>query len=417
MDLIKKNKVRNIPGKQIVKKDVLPVEKLSKENIICGLVIFGFVVSVIYHSIAAFYMGHNFYPYNTFLSSHKGLFPDFYSAYNASKALNPYADPSSILLPFPFVLMYILTFFSPIISYILITALFIVCFIIYLYKNIQHTNKLTKFLITFILTFMAYPILFSIDRGSFEILLFVLLVFFVFFYMKGMNSLSVLCLSFAIACNIYCSGLAVLFLLNKKYIQFILTGLTSLVLTIGSAALLSGGVIATYKSWMINIIQFRITYLSGGSLKLGRSVSLYAPLRILSGDGVFTTKLYVIIAIILFAFIIYFIFRYKLSSWKVMTLLVFSYVFLPQISFDPSLIILFIPVILFINTNENSKFDLLYSFFFGALLIPKNYFIFSTETSISVVLNPLIILSLIFLLLFEAMTKINHKPVVINEQE
>lgn len=402
-------------GKEDIKSDIVPLEELSKENVICGIVIAGFAISVIYHYLSAFILGFDFYPYNTFLHAQKDRFSDFYTLYNASKELDPYLYPSSIFLPFPFFFTYLFTFFKPLTSLILVTITFIVFFITYLYKNIQIHDKFVRMLVIFILTFMSYPILFSIDRGSIEIWMFISLAFFMYFYMKGMDYFSVLFLSVAISFNFYSGVFAILFLIDKKYIHFLLAGLGSILLTIGSAVLLKGGMVATYKGLMMNLAVFRNEYLSGGINSLHDSISLYAPLKLVFGDNLFLGKFYCILAIVLFSIIVIFLFKYKLSTWKVVTLLMFSYILLPQISSDHKLITLFIPIILFLNTKEYSKFDMLYSLFFGVLLIPKNYFIISGDVNISVFLNPVIIIIPVILIFYEAITKNNGNNVITNE--
>ena len=173
--------------------------------------------------------------------------------------------------------------------------------------------------------------------------------------------------------------------------------------------------VATYNGLMMNLAVFRNEYLSGGINSLHDSISLYAPLKSVFGDNLFLGKFYCILAIVLFSIIVIFLFKYKLSTWKVVALLMFSYILLPQISSDHKLITLFIPIILFLNTKEYSKFDMLYSLFFGVLLIPKNYFIISGDVNISVFLNPVIIIIPVILIFYEAITKNNGNNVITNE--
>ena len=68
---MKVNEIKPDPASLVTEdatRNTLPVDIVSKENVICGIVIMGFTLSVIYHYFAAYIMGHNFYPYNTFLS-------------------------------------------------------------------------------------------------------------------------------------------------------------------------------------------------------------------------------------------------------------------------------------------------------------------------------------------------------------
>jgi hypothetical protein len=89
--------------------------------------------------------------------------------------------------------------------------------------------------------------------------------------------------------------------------------------------------------------------------------------------------------------------------WKKVALLTFAMLLFPHISADYKLLYVFIPLFLFINTQKNDKFYLFYIIMFGLLLIPKDYYIFSkvisdngsSDISIAVVLNILIMLAMI----------------------
>ncbi len=65
---------------------------------------------------------------------------------------------------------------------------------------------------------------------------------------------------------------------------------------------------------------------------------------------------------------------------------------LPQVTFDYKMIHLYIALMLFLNSQKQSQYDILYAILFGLLLIPKDYFIIQSDISIAVFLNPLLML-------------------------
>ena len=99
--------------------------------------------------------------------------------------------------------------------------------------------------------------------------------------------------------------------------------------------------------------------------------------------------------------------------WKQAALLVCTFNLLPYVSGDYRLIHLFLPLLLFVNSKERSRFDILYTILFGLLLIPKAYLVFKgirsdsgfSDVSISVVINPLLMIILTLTILYEGMRK------------
>ena len=93
---------------------------------------------------------------------------------------------------------------------------------------------------------------------------------------------------------------------------------------------------------------------------------------------------------------------YCLSS---LTTLLFLYILsIPYLVNDYKLLFLFIPVWFFVNSKEKSKFDLIYTILFAFLFIPKNIIIDLNPTdyfSISILINPIIMILLWGLIIFE----------------
>ncbi len=65
---------------------------------------------------------------------------------------------------------------------------------------------------------------------------------------------------------------------------------------------------------------------------------------------------------------------------------------LPQVTFDYKMIHLYIALMLFLNSQKQSPYDILYAILFGLLLIPKDYLYIQPDISIAVFLNPLLML-------------------------
>jgi len=259
---------------------------------------------------------------------------------------------------------------------------------------------------------MTYPFLFNLDRGNLEAWLFMALVVFIYYYRREKYFVSMIFLSFAIAFKLYPALLMLLFIFDKKYKYAIYTCILTFLLSVISAFLFQGGLMASLKGLGASLSSF-----NSGALRyqgLQHNTSIFAPLKlvydyILLSKDAFTVSnqktfynAYFLFALLLFALLLFFLFKYKLAFWKKVALLVLSFITLPQVSYDYKLINLFIPVVLFIGSEEKSKFTVYYAIIFGLLLIPKDYYFIVADVSISSIINPLLNSLLIMMILFEA---------------
>jgi len=392
--------------------DIMNPTAKSKLLIISAIIIIGFTLSVIYHYFLIHYLGYKGYPFYTFLFKPWDGFMDFFNIYNQTRSLDPYKEFANYF-PLTFIFVYLFTIFPPGLSFFIYSISFVVFFQSFVYHYLPRMNIFNRVLLAFIFSFMSYPFLWTIDRGNLESWVFISVAFFAHYYFKKNDVLSILFLAIAISLKLYPAILMILFLFNKKYINILYTIIVTLFLSLFSAALLEGGVKATLHGISVGLSAFS-GVMTMGPQGLQHNTSFYAPLRLLfdyiiirkdlytlRNDQLFYTAYY-IFALILFSVIAFFLYRYKFSLWKQITILVLSYIVLPQISFDYKLISVFIPLMFFIRSDENSKFNTHYAILFGLLLIPKDYYIIVSDVSISIIINPLLIALMIGLIFAEA---------------
>ena len=326
--------------------------------------------------------------------------------------MNPYGTIQANYFPFLYFLSYLFTLIPKVTSFYVFTSSFVLFFLVYLYKNIPLESKMVRIPIIFILSFMAYPFLYTLDRGNFETWVFITMVLFIYFYRTGKFFLSVLFLSMSIALKAYPATLLILFVIDKRYWLVVFTCASALLISVLSASVFHGGLMASIKGLGASLSDFN----SGALLYQGlqHNTSFFAPLKLLYDhillnmsafsieNGKLFFNVYYLFAIVFFGIELFFIFRYKMAFWKTIALLVLSFISLPQVAFDYKLISLFIPLILFIQSEERSRYVVYYSILFGLLLIPKDYYILVADVSISSVINPILIAFMIGLICFEA---------------
>lgn len=101
--------------------------------------------------------------------------------------------------------------------------------------------------------------------------------------------------------------------------------------------------------------------------------------------------------------LIIYLFKYQRVFWKQISLIVFSTFLLPHVSYDYKLIFILIPIMAFITSKDQSRFDLIYATLFGLMIVPKTFWIIAGEGPDSIwvgsLLNPLILTLFSFLII------------------
>lgn len=368
----------------------------DRKNLIRITVIIGFACSVIFHYVAGAYMNMG-YPYSTFLFDPRDRFHDFLNIYRATTDLNPFADPVSVYFPFTYMPVYILTFIPPFIAYAVFAAAFLAFLLAAQHRFIPAEGTIDRVLTMFSLTVLSYPVLFILDRGNLECLVFIFLWLFIYCYKNRRDTAAALFLSFAIAMKLYPGVFCVLFLADRRWKPLLLTAVSTLVLTIASAALLDGGISASLAGMQNNLLIFKAQYFESVNGLLYNS-SLYVPAVLMASKFAFMDvipKGYPLCAIFLFILTAAYVAFREDVFWKRIALLSYMMILLPQISFDYKLIHIFLPLLLFLGSEPRSKFDVAYSVIFGLLLIPKDYFFLVGNISINGILNSFLMLAFI----------------------
>lgn len=386
------------------------MEKSDKVLLLSSIVVAGFFIAIIFHYFCGNVLGLGD-PLNTFLLYREWVFSDFIWVSDATKNLAPLSQPNIwiIYFPFAYVLLFPFTLIKNLLlSYFLYTSIFIGFFV---YCNIkflkcENLNKLQNFQSIFILTFMTYPFLYLLERGNFDMYLVLLMAVFVFAFMKEKYILSAVALALINAIKPFSAIFLILFLFEKRWKELFLSIFITILLTLGSFLILEGNIlsqIAILKT-NFNILSERFLYhpLHGTT----NSSSIFFALKLFIFDQKLSlstqslVKIYSYLGFVLTCLTILFTCKEKVF-WKQITLLTLYTSTVPYVVFDYKLIFLFIPIWLFVNQEEKSKFDLLYTILFGILLIPKKYFWFFGFHILSVYLNPIIILLFMGVIIYE----------------
>lgn len=396
------------------------MEKSNKVALVSGIIIVGFIVAVVFHGFLGMYLNLD-YPYNTFLFNPKLRFNDLFDITSHLKGFAPYTPPSYWQQYFPLSYL-ILTPFAymkdRLIPYSIFSAIFLIPFIATNVKmfKVADKSKLWNVFNIFVLTFLSYPFLVLLDRGNFDMIIFLFFAAFVFAFKSKKYQLAAVLLGIINAMKPFSVIFLAMFIFEKKYREFFLSVATSFLLVFGVFLIFKGNVFEQIAVMLKSIVWFKqafILYPLGG---MSNSSSLFMALKLLfcANSHILSptqlSKIYGYFSFIMTLFTFVFSWREKVF-WKRISLITLYMIVAPSVVFDYKLIFLFVPLYLFVNSKEKSKFDLAYAILFGLLLIPKRFVLFGVwkVAVLSVILNPLIILLFIGLIVLEQFIGANDK--------
>lgn len=397
----------------------------------------GFVAATVYRYVGGYYHGLG-YPYNTFLFLPQDHFMDFYNPLRYNRLLEPYSAPFAMAyLPFAHSIMYILSrLFSDETAYALVALAFtgVISAQTYLFGASDLKDRFFKLQTLVILAFLSYPVLFIIDRGNIEMIMYLFLALFFYAYYVRDSRWSFVFLSMAIAMKLYPATLLVLLVGDKKYKEASAAALLSLALTAGSylfLALISGhsfpSMVAmsiksmgTFKEASFALQGIRDNHTIWGvvalTLALAQKQAATTTATVTS-----MTNGYTIFAAIFFAGISAYVILIERAVWRKVALLIISMILLPYASYDYTLISIFFPILLFLNADTMPWETAAFSVLFGAMLVNVNYGYFVGDVGYSVVLYPVvmgsIIASIIVSGLHDARRAENRRPAVTPQKQ
>lgn len=398
----------------------------TKLNAVSLLVLLGFFCSLYYHYYYSQYVGYQ-YPYTTFLFRPGDVFRDYLVHYTQSAKLDPYSNNITAglkanYLPWSYLLTYPLTYFNYEISSKLFFVLSALLFTYIVQDSLRHLslayNQYEVALHTIILVFFSYPILFCLDRLNIEVL--PLLFTYLYFRQYQHRNFPAAYLFLSIACLI--KPYYILFVLPSFCGDFIKRALTfSLIILV--LATISFSLLERPISENLMLLYFGLIN-SNDILTLTEplyfSASLLEPLRYIYaffyGDSLSTqlhliNSSFFIINILLALALIYVTLSRKFFEWEKFYIIAAYVIICSHVSFDYKLIVFYIPLLSYLSFNSVFGYkDKFICLVFGLILTPKDYAYLENgiDTSISVLINPIIILLGILLVLFTGISRKNQ---------
>jgi hypothetical protein len=411
--------------------------KSYKIDIIVTIILIGFCIAAYFHLIIAGsylgsgYNGTFFYLPNTFLYLPSDKFMDFFNPMELVQDFDPYINNDNLTTntisspsypPFTYIIFY---FFSLFTNKNIALGIFLEIFVISTFYIVvffawdKSLSKVWNIRNIFALSFLTYPFLFLIDRGNIEGIIFVFEAIFLILYLRKKFNLSLIFLAMATAMKLYPGLLALLFLKDKRYKEFLSCSFLTLAISVISLLLFKGGIVEKLHSQIDALRQYGEIHvlqphpdINGLSIIFSLKILIKLfQLKIDTGSSYFIYNV-TGFCIAIYGGIFYYILRFENVVWKQLTILISAGIILFNCSYDYKMISLLLPLLTYIEDRSKSRYDMIYSICFGLLLIPKKIFIHAifAGLSISNITNQALMIIIIWFIIRERFVVLNPDP-------
>ncbi|MGB5217152.1 MAG: glycosyltransferase family 87 protein [Smithella sp.] len=384
----------------------------------------GFILGVAFCFFYKVFLGLD-YPFSTFLFRPHDRFQDFLGVLRMTADRNPYQVKivegiwghypveASNYFPFTHLLLYPFTLINKYLS-LLIYSLSVICFWVFASAKALDAglfeSKKQRFLNIMVLTLMNYPLLFILDRGNVEGIVFLFLAYAVWFYAMGSGKWSAVFIGLAAAIK----GTPILFLLffikERRWKELMIGIAVPFCLSLVALLFLQGGVLKNlilFKDALQNFGEFLLIGHNG----ITHSVSLFGMVYSL---WLLANKFFLDVAslkpivasynvaagIMGLAAIAYVCFS-RLEPWKAWFVLVAAMQVLPFPSYDYKLINTFLPLFLLIRSGRETQWTKAYLTLLCLIIVPKGFWILFLDVRCGTILNPLLILMVCIMIIVE----------------
>lgn len=385
------------------------MSKEAKIQIIRAIVVVGFVFSVLV-CLTMRELFHRGFPYSTFLFDPGDRFNDFFHLQQVRFV--PYAKLTLVGNYFPlfYVLLIALSVAGTKAAFAVYMLGFLGFFLAYAWRQLRTSQRGQTLVNTLIFTFLTYPVLFALDRANSEIWEFVLMCGFVHFFRRAEGTKASLLLAVAGSLKPFPLLFLMLAVAERRWRDVGVCLAAVAALSVIALRCLGPDMIGNVQGLIVNLREYNRLYATPGDAGLYFGHSLFGLLK----TGLFfgarhhhSTSAVSHLAAACLAFaalavvgVTAYIATVEKTFWKKAALVVLAMDLLPLVSADYKLLDLFIPLFLFLNSEEKDLYDRTYTVLFALLLIPKAFYpLHRSLWSVGIVINPLLMTAMASLII------------------
>lgn len=380
------------------------------------IVLVGTSVSIAYHYVMGAYLGFG-HPYSSFLFKPSDHFMDFFNVYRHAQEYGSGNSDNMVYSPLLHLIMTVSNLVPAWVGFAAMTAAFVATLAALLWTWTMRLvgSPIVRAMFASTLCLLSYPVLFALDRGNLEMLVFIMLAAFFYLYYWRRSPYARVALSLAVTAKYYWITLVVLLLLDRRIRQAVACVVGAVAVTVASTVvigLLSGrGVIDVLDS-LSSTLATHVGNTTSGLGVAAYSHSLWVwGLCIVDWTDTYlymtvALRVYLLGAAVIMLLVIRRLLRGDFADWQKATALVACTLVLPYESMDYNLIHLLLPLSLFAAAWRAGRRAWLSAALFGLLLIPLDYYhfahlLFGLGVSSAALVYPLLLLCLVIVALWD----------------
>jgi len=372
--------------------------------------------------LSAYHLLHAspYYPYVWFLYDPIFLHFDFMEIYEvfANGLHDVYKlDGGKNYLPIGFLLSYPFSFLPQKLALYTLETIFTGGLLFLVYKWLPSIKYRRFFTLLFV--FLSFPVLFVLNRGNVEMILFLLMALFVVCYKKEKFYWAGFFLACAIDFKIYPAVFLLLFVSDRRFKELFATLVFTVALLIGGFYLTGGDI----SSLLVGFQTYSDSQFTAHTLEFSHSlfnliripVFFLLPHSAQDDWGIFidfgssVSHYYLALMFFLFAVIcVRIIFFNKIPLWQRVFLLSLAQVSFPFVSSNYTLLLLILPLLLFFQEEKPIKNSTLITCLSALLFVPMNIILLHQNlpfhgnfvANIGTIIRPLLLLYLLAVIFF-----------------
>ena len=374
------------------------------------IVLCGTVSSAIFHYVMAAYLHHR-YPYSTFLFNPSDRFMDFFNVYRHAQEFRPGVSGNMVYSPLLHAVMTMATLLPAWVAFAMLVIAFMVAIVTVLWQWTTvglAADPLLRSLHVAVLALLSYPVLFALDRGNLEMLVFTMLAAFFWLHYVRRSPWAWLPLGLAIAAKYYWVTLLVLLLLDRQWRQATWCMVTAVASTVVSALAIS--VVSGYS---VSHVFGNLYSTLGGHVDSTGSLAIASYSHSMWSWVICATRwsdfafhwlpshtLYLLAAAVVFLVVLRRLMRRDLDDWQKATALVVCTLLLPFESKDYTSIQLLLPFTMFAALPLAGRRAWIIAVLFALPLIPLDYwyltfFFWHSWVSVASLIYPVVLVALL----------------------
>lgn len=347
-------------------------------------------VSIGFHYVSHYYWGLG-YPWATFMVDPVWRFNDYLLPYRDALRFHPGLSSNLVYSPLMHLLMTALTVLTPRAGFAIVVGVFLFVLAVVCWKWITAAATMTAVRLqqVAVLMLLSYPVLFVVDRGNLEMVVFVFLAAFFYLYYGRHSRWAWIPLALAIGSKYYWVTLLVLPLSDRQMRQALYAALGAVGVSLAAVLLIAWhshyAVGAVMHSWLQALAGRAAAY--GLLHTVQHAHTLWASIqlsnRVFTGlDGIGNLdRSYFLVAALLFVLIAYKVLTHDLAPWRKVLALVSATVVLPLENFDYTLIHLYFPLALLVCCGAVGRRARVAALLIGVCLVPVDYYYFAVGDS------------------------------------